>query len=160
MVRLQISFGSIFWPPEPEYIEELVDALVEKKISFVGPVIVHLYNQRFLYGCFQILSTASPVAKLSDALIDKIKTSGFGITSPWCPQQYILNHPVRPQIFVTLHIIHLVPRLRGGLSHIVDTTASLKPSGVVFPCMYHVLIEEQHRSMTPTDLTPQDLLAF
>jgi hypothetical protein len=31
----QISFGSTFWPPVPEYIDELIEALIAKKAPFV-----------------------------------------------------------------------------------------------------------------------------
>ena len=31
----QISFGSVHWPPVPEYIDELIDALIAKKAPFV-----------------------------------------------------------------------------------------------------------------------------
>ena len=31
----QISFGSFFWPPVPEYVEELIEALIVKKTPFV-----------------------------------------------------------------------------------------------------------------------------
>jgi hypothetical protein len=32
----QISFGTVFWPTVPEYVEELIDALIEKKAPFVS----------------------------------------------------------------------------------------------------------------------------
>ena len=31
----QVSFGSAFWPSVPEYVDELTDALIEKKAPFV-----------------------------------------------------------------------------------------------------------------------------
>ena len=31
----QVSFGSFFWPSVPEYVDELIDALIEKKAPFV-----------------------------------------------------------------------------------------------------------------------------
>ena len=33
---LQISFGSIFYPPASEYVDELIEALIEKKAPFVS----------------------------------------------------------------------------------------------------------------------------
>jgi hypothetical protein len=42
----------------------------------------------------QILSHASPLAKLSEQQIEKIKSSGLGKLIIWSPQQFILNHPV------------------------------------------------------------------
>ncbi|KAJ7174998.1 UDP-Glycosyltransferase/glycogen phosphorylase [Mycena crocata] len=71
---LFISFGSVFWPARPEQLEDLIDALTEKKFPF-------------------ILCHGSPFATVPDALMDKIKTSGLGIATKWCPQQLILNHP-------------------------------------------------------------------
>ena len=32
---LQVSFGTVFWPSVPEYIDELIEALIEKKVPFV-----------------------------------------------------------------------------------------------------------------------------
>jgi hypothetical protein len=32
----QVSFGSLFWPPVLEYLDELIDALIEKKAPFVS----------------------------------------------------------------------------------------------------------------------------
>ncbi|PPQ81811.1 hypothetical protein CVT25_013647 [Psilocybe cyanescens] len=71
---LLISFGTIFWPSEQNYIEEVIEALVEKKFPF-------------------ILSYASPWAKISDDLAQKIKGTGLGLISKWVPQQYVLAHP-------------------------------------------------------------------
>ena len=31
----QVSFGSLFWPSIPEYVDELIEALIEKKAPFV-----------------------------------------------------------------------------------------------------------------------------
>ncbi|PPQ89615.1 hypothetical protein CVT25_012532 [Psilocybe cyanescens] len=69
-----ISFGTVFWPTAQEYIEEAIEAFVEKDAPF-------------------ILCYASPFAKISDDLIKKIQKSGIGLISKWFPQQYILNHP-------------------------------------------------------------------
>ncbi|KDR73136.1 hypothetical protein GALMADRAFT_722028 [Galerina marginata CBS 339.88] len=71
---LYISFGTIFWPTVPEYVDEVIEALVEKNFPFVF--------------CF-----ASPFAKVSDQLAEKVKSSGCGMITQWAPQQFILNHP-------------------------------------------------------------------
>ncbi|KAJ7904930.1 hypothetical protein B0H13DRAFT_1881517 [Mycena leptocephala] len=71
---LFISFGTIFWPTVVGQVEDLVDALVEKQFPF-------------------FLCHASPLAVMSDALLEKIKASGIGMTSTWAPQQFILTHP-------------------------------------------------------------------
>ena len=31
----QVCFGSLFWPPVPEYLDELIESLIEKKSPFV-----------------------------------------------------------------------------------------------------------------------------
>jgi len=69
-----ISFGTVLWPSVSEYIDELIEALIEKEAPF-------------------ILSHASPLAKLSEHQIERIKLSGLGKLITWSPQQFILNHP-------------------------------------------------------------------
>ena len=32
---MEMSFGSILWPPVPEYVDEIVEALLEKRVPFV-----------------------------------------------------------------------------------------------------------------------------
>ena len=43
---------------------------------------------------YQIFAHASPFAKISERLIEKVKASGLGKLTTWSPQQFILNHPV------------------------------------------------------------------
>jgi hypothetical protein len=43
---------------------------------------------------YQIFAHASPFAKVSEQLIEKVKSSGLGKLTTWSPQQFILNHPV------------------------------------------------------------------
>jgi hypothetical protein len=31
----QVSFGSFYWPPVPEYVDELIESLIAKKAPFV-----------------------------------------------------------------------------------------------------------------------------
>jgi len=69
-----ISFGTIFYPTVSEYVDELIEAFIEKKAPF-------------------IFAHASPTAKISEKLIEKIKSSGLGQLTTWSPQQFILNHP-------------------------------------------------------------------
>ncbi|KAJ7627934.1 hypothetical protein DFH06DRAFT_725204 [Mycena polygramma] len=71
---LYISFGSVFWPKLDEQLEDLIDALVEKQFPF-------------------ILCHPSPLATVSDAVLEKISTSGIGLATKWAPQQFILTHP-------------------------------------------------------------------
>ena len=42
----QVSFGSLFWPPVPEYIDELIEALIAKKAPFVRLEL--LFTQSFM----------------------------------------------------------------------------------------------------------------
>ncbi|KAH9476214.1 Anthocyanidin 3-O-glucosyltransferase [Psilocybe cubensis] len=69
-----ISFGTLFWPSIVEYLEEVVEALIEKDFPF-------------------IISYASPFGKISDSLIDKIRLAGYGLISKWIPQKFVLDHP-------------------------------------------------------------------
>lgn len=70
-----ISFGTIFWPSEnPDYLEEVIDALLENKIPF-------------------IFSHASPFAKIPAQLSERVNSSALGFLTSWAPQQFILNHP-------------------------------------------------------------------
>jgi len=69
-----ISFGTLYWTTVPEYIDELIDVLIEKKAPF-------------------ILAYASSYAKLSEQQVEKIKLSGLGMLTKWSPQHFILNHP-------------------------------------------------------------------
>ncbi|KAJ7628723.1 hypothetical protein FB45DRAFT_1059434 [Roridomyces roridus] len=70
-----ISFGTIFWPTVPDYLDELVDALIDAKFPF-------------------IFSHASPFASVPPELRAKVEScSSLGMLTSWCPQQYILSHP-------------------------------------------------------------------
>jgi len=69
-----VSFGSLFWPPVPEYVDELINALIAKKAPF-------------------ILAHASESATLSEQQAERIQSSGLGMITKWSPQQFILNHP-------------------------------------------------------------------
>ncbi|KAF9552859.1 UDP-Glycosyltransferase/glycogen phosphorylase [Agrocybe pediades] len=71
---IYISFGTVFWPAETKYIEELLKILIEKRVPF-------------------IMSHASPFAKIPEGLAEEVKASGIGLLSSWSPQQYILSHP-------------------------------------------------------------------
>ncbi|KAI0823359.1 UDP-Glycosyltransferase/glycogen phosphorylase [Trametes gibbosa] len=71
---LYISFGSIFWPSQPEKVWAALDVIMELNIPF-------------------ILSYASPIAVVPDNIWEKVQTYGRAIVSPWTPQQAILDHP-------------------------------------------------------------------
>ncbi|KAF5313261.1 hypothetical protein D9619_003741 [Psilocybe cf. subviscida] len=71
---LFMSFGTLMWPNSVDYVEEVIECLIHKRLPFI-----------FCY--------ASPHARLSEGLIAKVKASGLGYLSKWVPQQYILTHP-------------------------------------------------------------------
>ncbi|KAF8583172.1 glycosyltransferase family 1 protein [Ramaria rubella] len=71
---IYVSFGSIWWPHKNEYVWVFVDALMELGVPF-------------------ILSHPAKEAQAPKGLADKVKQSGLGLLSKWCPQQTILNHP-------------------------------------------------------------------
>ncbi|KIM38978.1 glycosyltransferase family 1 protein [Hebeloma cylindrosporum] len=69
-----ISFGTVFWPSAPGYIDEVINALIDKGVPF-------------------ILCLASPFVQLSEEFLNNVKASGLGLMTTWAPQQYVLNHP-------------------------------------------------------------------
>ncbi|KAL1942131.1 hypothetical protein VTO73DRAFT_6661 [Trametes versicolor] len=72
---LYLSFGSLFWPPDPAKLWAVVDVLMEKNIPFV-----------MSHGA----SMASP---LPDDVKARIEKYGNAIVSDWVPQQALLEHP-------------------------------------------------------------------
>ena len=66
-------------------------SLKRKHLLYVTPAAI-IYDFCSLFN--QILSHASPIAKLSEQQIERIKSWGFGKIITWSPQQFILNHPV------------------------------------------------------------------
>ncbi|OJT07393.1 UDP-glycosyltransferase 87A1 [Trametes pubescens] len=71
---LYISFGSMFFPLNPEVFAAFLEVVMEQKIPF-------------------IVSHPSPFAVFSDELKKKVEEYGNGFFSPWSPQQTVLNHP-------------------------------------------------------------------
>ncbi|KAF8194649.1 hypothetical protein BJ912DRAFT_924123 [Pholiota molesta] len=70
---LFISFGTVFCPTKPEYVDELIDALIEKELPF-------------------LFCHASPFLQISDESHKKVESSGLGLLTKWAPQQYVLTH--------------------------------------------------------------------
>ncbi|KAG6807555.1 hypothetical protein H0H92_007112 [Tricholoma furcatifolium] len=68
-----VSFGTTFWPTVPEYLDEVIEALIEKNVPF-------------------IVAHASPFARISPELSAKVQASGIGLLTPWSPQQFVLEH--------------------------------------------------------------------
>ena len=106
MFSLQISFGTLHWPSVSGYVDELIEALIEKKAPFVRWQLLCICDSTSL--SHQILAHASPRAKLSEQLTERIKSSGLGMLTSWSPQQFILNHPV---LFISLNSTCTCPEL-------------------------------------------------
>ncbi|KAI9066607.1 glycosyltransferase family 1 protein [Trametes sanguinea] len=72
---LYISFGSMYWPTKsPEKLWAFLDIAMELNIPF-------------------LLSHASPRAGvLPVEIVEKVRTYGKGMLSPWTPQQVVLEH--------------------------------------------------------------------
>ncbi|KAL5530853.1 hypothetical protein ACEPAF_7111 [Sanghuangporus sanghuang] len=68
-----MSFGSVFWPTEPDKIWVAIDAFIERGIPFV-------------------YAHASPFAEIPEEVKKRISASGLGYTSKWLPQIAILEH--------------------------------------------------------------------
>ncbi|KAI0630403.1 UDP-Glycosyltransferase/glycogen phosphorylase [Trametes polyzona] len=71
---LYISFGSMFFPLNPEVFAAFLEVVMEKNIPF-------------------IVSHPSPFAVFPDELKKKVEEYGNGLFSPWSPQQTLLHHP-------------------------------------------------------------------
>lgn len=78
----------------PEYVEEVIDALMERQFPFVSKIVVYICDLGIDVCIVQIFSYASPAATISDELAAKVNSSGIGLLSKWTPQPYILSHPV------------------------------------------------------------------
>ncbi|TBU34157.1 UDP-Glycosyltransferase/glycogen phosphorylase [Dichomitus squalens] len=72
---IYISFGSMFWPTEPEKLWAVFDVLMERHIPF-------------------ILSTSAVFAKTPPPEVqEKVAQYGDAMITDWVPQQYLLDHP-------------------------------------------------------------------
>ncbi|KAI9070271.1 glycosyltransferase family 1 protein [Trametes sanguinea] len=69
-----ISFGSLFWPQDPAKLTAALDVVIEQKVPF-------------------IMSRPSPVAKLSDDVVQRLMDNPNVYLGDWLPQQAILDHP-------------------------------------------------------------------
>ena len=54
-----------------------------------------------MFSIYQIFAHASPFVKISEQLIEKVKSSGLGKLTAWSPQQSILNHLVLYPYYLT-----------------------------------------------------------
>ncbi|KAI8989209.1 hypothetical protein BD414DRAFT_536507 [Trametes punicea] len=71
---IYVSFGSLFWPSDPAKLVAALDLLANQKIPF-------------------IISRPSPVAKLPDDLLQRLKENPNVYVGDWLPQRAILDHP-------------------------------------------------------------------
>jgi len=51
----QISFGTNCWPTVPEYIDELILALIEKEIPFVGSFPPYIFVGPVTFFMFSLI---------------------------------------------------------------------------------------------------------
>ncbi|KAL7280345.1 hypothetical protein ACG7TL_005262 [Trametes sanguinea] len=71
---LYISFGSMFWPVNPAKLDAALEVLIQENIAFV-------------------MASPSPLAKLPDDTLSKLKDYRNAFIATWMPQQAILAHP-------------------------------------------------------------------
>ncbi|KAJ6627995.1 hypothetical protein B0H10DRAFT_320429 [Mycena sp. CBHHK59/15] len=71
---LYVSFGSIFYPPVPEKLHQIIKVVIELEIPLVFVQPKH----------------APPIP---NDILATLSSSGIGYVCSWAPQQYILNHP-------------------------------------------------------------------
>ncbi|KAH9927773.1 uncharacterized protein B0H18DRAFT_1118302 [Fomitopsis serialis] len=77
---LYVSFGTIFFPMEPQKLAAFLEIAMEKEIPF-------------------ILNHSSPYIPLPDFVTDKLSNYSDCMVTKWCPQQLVLSH--RAGFFVT-----------------------------------------------------------
>ncbi|KAK7034537.1 hypothetical protein VNI00_012384 [Paramarasmius palmivorus] len=71
---IYISFGSLFWPSQPEKFWNAIDELISSGTPFV-------------------LAYSGMLADVSEQRKQMIRDSQFGFVLQWAPQQEILSHP-------------------------------------------------------------------
>jgi len=106
----------------PEYIDEVIQALIEKGVPFVRSLLPNSFVlSRLMLSSFQIFCHASPFSKLPEEITNNIKSSGLGFLTTWAPQQYVLNHPVRNQGPTVMKILITLSRPQDGFSPMGET---------------------------------------
>ncbi|KZT72409.1 glycosyltransferase family 1 protein [Daedalea quercina L-15889] len=90
---IYVSFGTIFFPMEPQKLAAFLDVAMEKKIPF-------------------ILNHTSPYIPLPDFVTDKLRSYADCMVTKWCPQQLVLSHSATG-FFVT----------HGGHNSVTEATA-------------------------------------
>ncbi|GJJ12775.1 hypothetical protein Clacol_007020 [Clathrus columnatus] len=72
---IYVSFGSLFWPPNPEAVWKILEILLERNI----PILLSYNNQK---------------ASMPEALHSTLTLSENAFITPWAPQNAVLQHPV------------------------------------------------------------------
>ncbi|KZT67341.1 glycosyltransferase family 1 protein [Daedalea quercina L-15889] len=72
-VSTSISFGTVYWPLEPDKLSAFLDIAMAMKIPF-------------------ILNHASPYLPAEEFIVEKVANYRYGLFTRWCPQQLILSH--------------------------------------------------------------------
>jgi len=94
---IYISFGTVYWPLEPEKLSAFLDIAISMRIPF-------------------ILNHASPYLPAEESIIEKVTNYRYGLFTRWSPQQLILSHSVTGW-FVT----------NGGHSSVIESIAEGVP---------------------------------
>ncbi|CDO77370.1 Glycosyltransferase Family 1 protein [Trametes cinnabarina] len=68
-----VSFGSLLWPQDPKKLATALDFLIEQQIPFIMP-------------------RPSPVAKLSEDVLQRLTNNSAVYLGDWLPQQALLDH--------------------------------------------------------------------
>ena len=91
----------------------------------------------FKFCTEQILAHASQRATLSEQLVERVQSSGMGIITKWCPQQFILNHSVlHPNCYLSGLNIWIPFRRLDGLLRMEVLIVLLNLLRAVSPCKY------------------------
>ncbi|KAJ8095020.1 hypothetical protein PM082_010238 [Marasmius tenuissimus] len=75
---IYISFGSVWWPSNPEKLYAIIDELIKSNTPFL------LANPK---------SPLPSVAPIPEGILAEIKECGFGYATAWAPQEDVLRHP-------------------------------------------------------------------
>ncbi|KAL0570330.1 hypothetical protein V5O48_011627 [Marasmius crinis-equi] len=74
---IYISFGSMWWPSNPENLYAVIDELIKSKTPFL------IANPKSFYEN----------GGLPEKVLKAIQECGFGLATKWAPQDAILQHP-------------------------------------------------------------------
>jgi hypothetical protein len=132
LIRLQISFGTVFWPTAHEYIDELVEALLEKQAPFVRYLpILHRTLKVMCLPRSSATPPPSPKSPLSWRRESRTRASGCSRCGPH--NSLSSRTPcVAPLSFSAVVVYSFIYRQLGGSSHTAGTAGSWKRSTAAF----------------------------